>query len=131
MRGNMPWNGFRTIPKEIPPWYPEWTANAACAHTELSFIELDDIFFDYGRNKVKIRKAKKICAMCPVIKKCYRTNREVPIGIYYGMTAIERWRERGLKGYPNIKDASSYFGQFFGKRYNGIGMRGRKKNGKD
>jgi hypothetical protein len=103
------------------PWYPEWTRDAACAKHPLDVI--DDLFFDYGRNKRKIQEAKAICGTCPVIRKCFQQNREVPIGIFYGMTAIERWRERGLTGYPNTSDAYSYFARFFSRSPNGIGPR--------
>lgn len=118
---------YRAV-RETPslPWYPEWTRDAECAKYSLDFI--DEVFFDYGRNAHKIGQAKAICAMCPVIRKCYQQNREVPIGIFYGMTAVERWRQRGLKGYPTTNDAYSYFGQYFGKSFNGIGPRAARES---
>src|SRR5256885_1064519 len=102
---------IRTIPKRDTqlPWYPEWTKKASCAKVPLAIV--DDIFFNYGRNARKIRAAKAICGTCPVIRKCFRMNREVPLGIFYGMTAIERWRERGLPGYPSTSKGYSIFGQ--------------------
>lgn len=108
------------------PWYPDWVLRAACRN--LTTETIDKVFFNYGRNKNRIKEAKAICAICPVIRRCYRDNREVPQGIFYGMTAIERWRERGLKGYPNTNDAYSYFAQFFGKSVNGIGPRAPKES---
>lgn len=86
------------MPRDMP-WYPEWTKFAACAKYSIEFI--DDVFFDYGNNGRKIKMAKAICAKCPVIHKCREQNRYVPMGIFFGMTAIERWRWNGYKGYPN------------------------------
>jgi hypothetical protein len=113
------------VAREIP-WYPDWVIKAACRNLPRDII--DRLFFDYGRNKLRIQEAKRICATCPVIRKCYHDNREVPQGIFYGMTAIERWRERGLKGYPNSNVAYSYFAQFFGKSVNGIGPKGAQSS---
>lgn len=80
------------------PWYPEWTKAAACAKLSIEFI--DEIFFEYGNDKRKIEMAKGICAGCPVIHKCRKQNRYVPFGIFFGMTALERWRWNGFPGYP-------------------------------
>lgn len=81
------------------PWYPEWTRFAACAKLSLDYV--DEIFFDHGNDGRKIKKAKEICAGCPVIHKCREQNRYIPVGIFFGMTALERWRMNGLKGYPS------------------------------
>lgn len=92
------------IPKAIKreprilPWYPEWTRRAECAKYPLEYVDL--VFFDYQNRSRLIREAKAICAVCPVIRNCYKQNRYVPLGIFYGMTAIERWRANGGKGYP-------------------------------
>jgi hypothetical protein len=101
--------GIKREPRYLP-WYPDWTVNAECAKYPIEYT--DDLFFNYGRNKAKIQAAKSICNSCPVIKLCYRDNHEIPMGIFYGMTAIERWRERGLKGYPTRQNAYEYFAQF-------------------
>jgi len=85
-------------------WYPEWTRYAECAKYPIEFV--DSIFFESGNNGRKIRIAKNICAACPVIHKCREANRYVPLGIFFGMTALERWRWNGFKGYPNSNKIS-------------------------
>jgi len=84
-------------PRELP-WYPEWTKHAECA--KMSPVLADHFFFEYGNNVRIIDKAKAICAQCPVIHLCREQNRYVPFGIFFGMTALERWRWNGFKGYP-------------------------------
>ena len=91
------------------PWYPEWTANAACKGVDVN------VFFNYGRNKRLISRAKEYCRRCPVIAECEETNLEVPSGIFAGMTAIERWRKRGKSGYPTKGDEYRFYAQFFTK----------------
>ena len=91
------------------PWYPEWTADAACAGMDVN------LFFDYGRSSRRIAQAKEVCNSCPVRIECLETNMKVPMGIFGGLTAIERWRLRGKSGYPNKGDAYRYFAQFYGK----------------
>lgn len=84
-------------PRELP-WYPEWTRFAECRKYSLDFV--DEVFFEHGNNGRLIATAKAICAQCPVIHKCREFNRYVPFGIFFGMTALERWRWNGFKGYP-------------------------------
>src|ERR1700757_490461 len=100
--------GYKVPPRFLPS-YPEWTLQAECAKYPIKYVE--EVFFDYNKNARKIQQAKAICAVCPVIRQCYRTNREVPMGIFYGMTAIERWRERGLKGYPSTSKGFTFWGR--------------------
>ena len=116
----MLYNGFKREPRELP-WFPEWTENANCTPkaTGMTLDELDLIFFDHGKKTKLIRKAKAICATCPVIKECYLSNRNIPKGIFFGMTELERWRLNGNKGYPSHNGGSSYFVHFYGKVWNG------------
>jgi hypothetical protein len=106
MKGSRP--GAAPNPRELP-WYPEWTSRAACRGIDVN------VFFNYGRNKRLINEAKRYCRVCSVIAECEETNLEVPSGIFANMTAIERWRKRGLPGYPTKTDEYRFFGQFFGK----------------
>lgn len=97
--------GITKEPRYLP-WYPEWTKRAECAKYDLALT--DALFFDYGRNARRINRAKAICNVCPVIHQCFRQNLKVPLGIFAGMTALERWRFRGLKGYPNTNKPTFY-----------------------
>ena len=104
MKGTRP--GAAPNASELP-WYPEWTKRAACAGVDVN------VFFNYGRNKRLIEEAKRYCRSCPVIAECAETNLEVPSGIFGNMTAIERWRKRGRKGYPTKSDEYRFYAQFF------------------
>lgn len=123
--------GATRIPREMPPWYPEWTIDANCTpeKTGLSIAELDEIFFDSGKRSRLIKKAKAICATCPVIRNCYEANREIPLGTFYGKTQLERWRLRGMKGRPDSSQGYSYFAHFYGKYWNGPKLQERIANG--
>lgn len=74
-------------PDEMP-WFPDWSVRARCRGM-FSTAE-QDLFFDYGRDSRKIRRAKAICQDCPVRLECLTDNLEVPYGIFGGLTEAER-----------------------------------------
>lgn len=96
------------MPDEIPH-HPDWTTAAACRGM-FATTEGDDVFFDYGKDKDKIRRAKEICASCPVWRECRRYNMEVPVGIFGGLTERERWKllGRGTRR-PTDREAHDFF----------------------
>lgn len=113
------------------PWHPEWTMDAACTpkNSGKTLRQLDEIFFDHGKKTRLIGKAKAICATCPVIRECFKMNRDIPHGIFFGMTELERWRLNGNKGYPHHNGATSYFVRSYGKFWNGQKGAERMANG--
>lgn len=117
--------------QEEMPWHPEWTIDANCTpqRTGMTLDELDEIFFEHGKKTKLIRKAKAICATCPVIRECYRTYNTTPYGIFAGMTELERWRRNGNVGYPRASRGSSYYAHFYGKFWNGPKGMARMENG--
>lgn len=88
----------RALPRYIPitrdiPWWPEWTRHGECLKYD------PEIFFDIGvsgRNPEKIKRAKAVCAKCPVIRLCLRDNIAVPYGVFGGMTPGERLKALGI-----------------------------------
>src|ERR1700744_447156 len=97
----------RRIEVREAPWYPEWNLQALCRQYPW------DWFFDYGRNKKKIDRAKWVCFRCPVRIRCASENLNVPYGIFGGMTWLERWRFQGNTGYPDRRAAYKAFGVRF------------------
>jgi WhiB family redox-sensing transcriptional regulator len=71
----------------------EWQLDAACAGLDTSlFYQADN---ERGSSvRLRERKAKAICARCPVISNCLKEalkNNE-PYGVWGGMSADERYR---------------------------------------
>jgi len=66
-----------------------WWNGAACLG-KFTAGEGEDMFFDYGHDKRKIREAKSICFACPVRRDCLRANIWAPLGIFGGLTERER-----------------------------------------
>ena len=97
----------RQLPKEVPPFYPDWTIDAECRNYD------PEVFFELGpngRDRKRIAYAKWICNHCPVIDLCLQDNIAVPYGIFGGMTPGERL---GLLGYRHrLKNQRGAFGTF-------------------
>lgn len=91
----------------IVAWWPEWTLEALCRDYPPEW------FYEYGRNKRKINRAKSVCHHCPVLAQCLRDNLTVPDGIFAGMTWLERWRFLGNTGYPPRHNAYQFFAEPF------------------
>jgi WhiB family redox-sensing transcriptional regulator len=71
----------------------EWQLDAACAGLDTSlFYQADN---ERGSSvRLRERKAKAVCARCPVISNCLKEalkNNE-PYGVWGGMSADERYR---------------------------------------
>jgi WhiB family transcriptional regulator, redox-sensing transcriptional regulator len=71
----------------------EWQLDAACAGLDTAlFYQADN---ERGSSvRLRERKAKAICARCPVISNCLKEalkNNE-PYGVWGGMSADERYR---------------------------------------
>jgi hypothetical protein len=96
-------NTLRIDGHEPISWWPEWTEEAECRNYPPEW------FYDYGRNKRKIERAKWVCQHCPVISQCLRDNLMVPDGIFAGMTWLERWRYQNNTGYPPRHNAFQFF----------------------
>lgn len=110
-------------------WWPDWVSEAECRKYPMEW------FYDYGRNKLKIRRAKWVCSQCPVKDICLQENVTIPFGIFGGLTWLERWRYLGNTGYPTHLGASSHFAALYtvsgGKLqwlYPGRRSRERKRN---
>jgi WhiB family transcriptional regulator, redox-sensing transcriptional regulator len=77
----------------------EWQLEAACAGLDTAlFYQADNERGASVRNRE--RKAKAICAQCPVITECLRdalANNE-PYGVWGGMSPDERFRLANGKG---------------------------------
>jgi WhiB family redox-sensing transcriptional regulator len=72
---------------------PEWHAKAACKSLPY------EMFFCEGRGHPAVilaRKAKAICATCPVIKECAAYGQNEQYGIWGGTTAKSRRRARRI-----------------------------------
>lgn len=93
--------GARDKPEE-PPWFPDWTLEAACAEAD------PEVFFPPGWSRRSQNEAKKLCYDCPVRMECLTDNLEVPYGIFGGLNERERWRLRGKGGDPH-KDGLGFF----------------------
>lgn len=78
-------------PRRIFAW--EWQLDAACAGLDTSIFYQGDN--ERGRSvRRRERKAKAICAQCPVIRECLRdalANHE-PYGVWGGMSPDERFQ---------------------------------------
>jgi hypothetical protein len=88
--------------RKVLPAYPNWVRDAACAKYSIAFA--DAHFFAHRNSEEKIEIAKEICHSCPVIVQCYQMNKDIPAGIFYGMTAIERWRMKTGNPIPVTKE---------------------------
>ncbi|HZZ96038.1 MAG TPA: WhiB family transcriptional regulator [Jatrophihabitantaceae bacterium] len=78
-------------PRRIYAW--EWQLDAACAGLDTAlFYQADN---ERGSSvRLREKKAKAICARCPVITNCLKdalANNE-PFGVWGGMSADERYR---------------------------------------
>lgn len=73
----------------------KWMDHAAC-------IGRGDLFFD-DLAKSKVKAARKICAVCPVLKRCreYAIPRD-EVGVWGGLTANQRRKIR--RGHLEEKD---------------------------
>jgi WhiB family redox-sensing transcriptional regulator len=72
------------------PDRPKWQEHARCRG-------MLDLFFNEG-SSISIRKAKEICALCPVRKPCLQfalDNEEY--GVWAGTTTVERGRRKPNK----------------------------------
>jgi WhiB family transcriptional regulator, redox-sensing transcriptional regulator len=89
------------------PWYPEWTARAACRGKD------PEIFFPKG-NEADRLVARKVCWGCPVRAKCLRKNLLVPYGIFGGYTEMERYKMvYPDQASPHKRYGPSYFEDFY------------------
>jgi WhiB family redox-sensing transcriptional regulator len=78
-------------PRRFYAW--EWQLDAACAGLDTAlFYQADN---ERGSSvRLREKKAKAICARCPVISNCLKdalANNE-PFGVWGGMSADERYR---------------------------------------
>ena len=71
----------------------EWQLDAACAGMDTSlFYQADN---ERGASvRLRERKAKAVCARCPVIRNCLKDAiaHNEPYGVWGGMSADERYR---------------------------------------
>lgn len=79
------------------PNQEKWRSKANCSDTPV------DVFFpDKGGSKQKIAKAKAICQECKVMEDCrdwsLQFSERALLGIFGGMTTIDRRRERRRLG---------------------------------
>jgi hypothetical protein len=85
-----------------------WWLRAAC-RGQYSSVEGEDLFFDYGHNKRKIRQAKQVCHHCPVQRECLTVNLWAPRGIFGGYTERERMAILlRLPRLPSTREASKW-----------------------
>lgn len=66
----------------------EWRLQAVCAQVDT------ELFFPQPLEHHKIKKAKAICAKCPVSDYCLQEGMEANYGIWGGMTSTERSKLR-------------------------------------
>lgn len=71
---------------------PEWTRDALC-------LQFDPEMWFPGKTDWTLgRKAKQVCAACPVTTECLIYGMHDPHGIYGGLTAMQRRRLRNPRG---------------------------------
>ncbi len=69
---------------------PDWHADAMCNTGDAALV---DIFFGAGRHDHDGRRAKRICAVCPVALDCLDAALDAPVdpvGVWGGTTADDR-----------------------------------------
>jgi WhiB family redox-sensing transcriptional regulator len=86
-RGTLQKPGTPIFPSHPFDDNPNWTNTAACKGAT-------EIFYPERGDNVSARKAKKICANCPIKQKCleYALYHNERIGIWGGLTDRERER---------------------------------------
>ena len=90
-------SAFDYSARRIFAW--EWQLDAACAGMDTAlFYQADNERGASVRNRE--RKAKAICATCPVIRQCLKDalDSNEPYGVWGGMTADERYRLANNRG---------------------------------
>ncbi len=87
----------RFTARRIFAW--EWQLDAACAGLDTAlFYQADNERGMSVRNRE--RKAKAVCARCPVVDECLRNAlaSNEPYGVWGGMSADERFRLANSRG---------------------------------
>lgn len=82
------------------PKETQWRNKAACKG-----VDTTTFFLERGATKQRTNEARAICNTCPVIKDCQEYALQFPqrllAGIWGGLTAIERHKERQRRGFQD------------------------------
>lgn len=81
---------------------PDWRTQAKCAEIGGDLWFADDTF----GNHAQLRRAKQICAECPVAAQCLEAGMGERFGVWGGFTTEERNRMRKARAKKRSGDAA-------------------------